>query len=313
MKILSPVKTRVRKLAGIALSGGILAMAATTPAVLADESGKEGFLEKVERWQDKMSDRFRDTWKGLRDKSGKVSVISASVDLREQDRSYMIRLNLPDRELEKVEVKLEGDTLRIVAPAAGKAGQYEQTVVLPGVAAGAEPRVERKEEDDMIVVTVPKSSGIADLAPSPDRADSLLSRPSGWESDVLRSMDEMTREMDRIFDDAFREFSLYPEHKGYFDSPRFGSFVDLKDEGSDYVVTAYLPDREVKDVKVAVEGRILKIEARAETAGDGDAKPSVIRKGHYSQLLTLPGPVDADKMKVDRKEEVLTVTLPKAG
>lgn len=309
MNVISPVKRRNRRLAGIALSGGILALIASTPPAIAAEGG---FLDKVERWQDEMSDAFRDTWKALRDKHGKASVISASVDLREQDRSYMVRLNLPDRDLGKVEVKLDGDTLRIVAPASGKAGHYEQTVVLPGVAADAEPRVERKEDDNLIVITVPKPAGLADLDPAPDRADSLLSRPTGWESDVLRSMGEMTREMDRIFDDAFREFRLYPEHKGYFDSPRFGSFVDLKEQGSDYVVTAYLPDREVQDVKVVVEGQVLRIDAKAESSGEADGKPSVVRKGHYSQLLTLPGPVDSDKMKVDRKEGVLMVTLPKA-
>ncbi|MEO7098952.1 MAG: Hsp20/alpha crystallin family protein [Luteolibacter sp.] len=35
-------------------------------------------------------------------------------------------------------------------------------------------------------------------------------------------------------------------------------------------------------------------------------------KAEYMQILSLPGPVQVDKMKVDRKEGVLTVTLPKA-
>jgi hypothetical protein len=37
------------------------------------------------------------------------------------------------------------------------------------------------------------------------------------------------------------------------------------------------------------------------------------QKAHYSQLLTLPGPVQADKMVVERKENMLVVTLPKAS
>jgi hypothetical protein len=35
------------------------------------------------------------------------------------------------------------------------------------------------------------------------------------------------------------------------------------------------------------------------------------RKARYSQLLTLPGLVQANKMAVERKENMLVVTLPK--
>jgi HSP20 family protein len=313
----TPMTRRARKVAGIAMGAGIIMMTATPLVAAADESGKDGFLEKVERWQDEMSDRFRDTWRSLRsDPGGKNSVISASVDLREQDESYTVRLNLPDRDLDKVEIKLEGETLRIVAPAAN-AGSYEQTVVLAGVAPGAEPRIERKKEDDLIVVTVPKKPAETDvLSPerlSPERPGSLLSPLSDWEGDVVKRMEQMTREMDRIFDESFSEFRLSPEHKDRYDHRSFGSFVDLKEEGSDYIVTAYLPERDIKNVNVAVEDRTLKIEAKAESAGSADDdKASVVRKAHYSQLLTLPGPVEAGKMKVERKEGVLTVTLPKA-
>lgn len=308
----TPMTRRARKVAGIAMGAGIIMMAVTPPVAAADESGKDGFLEKVERWQDKMSDRFRDTWRNLRsDPGGKTSVISASVDLREQDDSYTVRLNLPDRDLDKVEIKLDGEALRIIAPA-DKAGSYEQTVVLAGVASGAEPRIERKKEDDLIVVTVPKKPGRTDVL-SPERPGSLLSPLSDWEGDVVKRMEQMTREMDRIFDESFSEFRLSPEHKDRYDHRSFGSFVDLKEEGADYIVTAYLPERDIKNVNVAVEDQTLKIEAKAETAGNkDDDKASVVRKAHYSQLLTLPGPVQADKMKVERKEGVLTVTLPKA-
>ena len=36
------------------------------------------------------------------------------------------------------------------------------------------------------------------------------------------------------------------------------------------------------------------------------------RKSAYSQLLTLPGPVQGEKMQVDKQEGMLVVTLPKA-
>ena len=100
---------------------GLLALCVTFMMTTgaAGEAAKDnkGFLDKMEQWQDKMSDKFRDTWKSLRGDSKEKSVATASVDLREDKDNYTLRLNLPDRDLEKVEIKLEGDTLRIVAPA----------------------------------------------------------------------------------------------------------------------------------------------------------------------------------------------------
>lgn len=309
------MKRRARKLAGIAMGAGVIMMTGATAVVAADETGKDGFLEQVERWQDSMSDKFRDTWRKLRsDSGGKPSVQSASVDLREQDKSYTLRLNLPGRDLDKVEIKLHGETLRIIAPA-GKAGSYEQTVVLAGVQPGAEPRIERKKEDDLILVTVAKNPAEKLAPPSPGITGVPLFPLSEWESDVVKRMENMSLEMDRIFEDSFSEFRLTPEHKGGYDRRSFGSFVDLSEDDSGYVVTAYLPERDVKNVNVSVDVQTLKIEAKAETVAGQDKdqrSAAAVRKAHYSQFLTLPGPVEADRMKIERKEGVLTVTLPKA-
>ncbi len=42
---------------------------------------------------------------------------AASVDVREQQDGYMVRLNLPQRDLEKVGVSLESGVLKVTAPA----------------------------------------------------------------------------------------------------------------------------------------------------------------------------------------------------
>lgn len=150
------------------------AVHATEPA----EKNDPGFLQKMEQWQDKMSDMFRDTWKSLRGDSKENSVATASVDLREDKNNYTVRLNLPDRKLDKVEINLEGDTLRILAPAEDKAGRYEQEEIttkkdegkalhrsrkaaysqmftLPGPVQSEKMNVDQKES--MLVVTLPKA------------------------------------------------------------------------------------------------------------------------------------------------------------
>lgn len=273
------------------------------------------FRDKMEQWQNEMSEKFRDTWESLRGDRKDQPVATAAVDLREDNDRYTLRLNLPDRDVDKVEIKLEGDTLRIVSPASEKTGRYEQSVALSGVDSSAELKIERKPKDSMIVVTVPKSPAVANAKPSLTRPDPGFSQLSEWERGVFTRMETMQREMDRVFDEAFREFRAVPEYRGFFDEPRFGSSFDLKEEGDDYVVRAYLPDRDMRNISVTVEDRTLKIEAKEQETTkreDEFGTSRGTRKAAYSQLLTLPGPVQGDKMQVDKKEGMLVVTLPKA-
>lgn len=127
-------------------------------------------------------------------------------------------------------------------------------------------------------------------------------------------MERMRREMDRIFDQGLRGFRSVPEFKEFFNQSRFGSSLDIKEESDKYVIRAYLPDRDMNNVNVTVEGQTLKIETKTENAGLKEKDGMVFsRKARYSQLLTLPGPVQANKMAVERKENMLVVTLPKAS
>ncbi|MEI9898113.1 MAG: Hsp20 family protein [Chthoniobacter sp.] len=302
--------------AGITL-GSIFLLTWSAAGVAAGETKQNdrSFLEKMEQWQDKMSEKFRDTWKSLRGDQKAKPDATASVDLREDKDSYTVRLNLPDRDLEKVEIKLEGDTLRIVAPAGDKGGRYEQTIALSGVASGAAPKIERKPKDNMIVVTVPKNTAVTEKQPSLSLPDPSLMPLSDWDRDVFARMEKMCRDMDHAFEEAFSEFRTSPEHQGFFDEPRFGSSLDLQDEGDHYVARAYLPDRDMKEISVSVEDRTLKIEAMEQATtrkGDQASPLHSTTKTAYTQLLTLPGPVQSDKMKVEKKEQMLVVTLPKA-
>jgi HSP20 family molecular chaperone IbpA len=278
------------------------------------KSDSSGFIDRLKSWQDAMSKTFRETFEKLRKDSEATGpyIGTASVDLREQEENYILRLNLPGRSLEKVELTLKDDILHIVAPAEAKLGRYQQSVTLPGAKLDGKPGIERKQAESLIVVTVPKSSthdrdgsGVFDAPLLP-----LLE----WDRDVFSRMERMQKEMDRLFEEGFKEFRRMPGHEGFFDKPRFGSAVDLKEEGGNYVVRAYLPGRDMNNVTVNVDDRTLKIEARAEeTKNEEKDKGTIVsKKSHYSQLLTLPGPVHVEKMKVDRKEGMLVITLPKA-
>jgi HSP20 family molecular chaperone IbpA len=193
---------------GRVLSAGSSIVVLTMGAVAAQDTPGEdaSFTETMKEWRQKMSDAFRDSWQDRGDKNPDASTVTAaSVDLREQQDSYTLRLHLPNRDLDKVQIELSGDTLRIVAPPEGKAARYEQIIQLDNLTVGATPQIERQPEDSLIVVTIPKSSGQT-AATSPP-----ASRWDGWDDEVLEQMNRLREEMDRIFGRAFSEFRNRPE------------------------------------------------------------------------------------------------------
>lgn len=313
----TPIWHGRKRAAGLALtavliSAGILI---SLPGLRSEGTDNGGFRGKMKQWQERMSEAFRDTFNSLRGKAGSgKSAGGASMDLREQSDSYTLRLSLPDRDLDKVEIALDGKTLCIKAPEEGTAGRYEQSILLADLPRNASLQIDRRQKDGMIVVTVPKSSPARDGEKSPSVGGHLFEPFPDWDRSVMERLERMRQEMDRIFKDSFDEFKLMPEHKSFFDEPRFGSSLDLEEDGGNYVIRAYLPGRNMENVNVTVDGQTLKIEASSEegTGRNKDEKPRVQRRSQYSQMITLPGPVNAVKMKIDRKDGMLIVTLPKA-
>ena len=127
-------------------------------------------------------------------------------------------------------------------------------------------------------------------------------------------MNRLRQEMDRIVGQAFSEFRNRPEFKGFFDQAQFGSSFDVQEEGDKYAIRAYLPERDMNNVNVSLEGQVLKLEAQSQDTRQEEREgASFSKKVQYSQVLSLPGPVQADKMTVDRKENMLIVSLPKTS
>lgn len=323
----TPLLTNNRMMSVAASVGlsGLLAMIAISPGTLhaadatKEETGGGGLLAPLKLWQEKMSEVFRDTFQALGNSSGSAVKSSGlvSADLREQNDSYTLRLALPDRDVEKVEVTLEGDHLKVVAPEGDKVRRYEQTITLSDIPTGANLKIERKADEHRIIVRVPKAKAAAPATPkvAPDPEPKELGPVYRRDRNIMDEMDRMRLDMDRIFDDAFRSYRQLPGYTGWYDQHRFSSRYEINDEGGNYVVRVYLPAREMENVAVKVEGQTLHIDAQAEEstskAQGKDTAGTLVHRAQYAQLVTLPGPVDALKMKVERKDQMLVVTLPK--
>ena len=119
------------------------------------------------------------------------------------------------------------------------------------------------------------------------------------------------REMNRVFDDFFRDFDMRLPMMG----PGGGNGwpqLDIAETDKELTVTADLPGMEEKDVELLLEDGMLTLkgEKRSETE-DKDRQFSERYYGRFERHIPLGGEVQADKAEARFKNGVLTVTLPK--
>jgi HSP20 family protein len=120
----------------------------------------------------------------------------------------------------------------------------------------------------------------------------------------------MQQQMDQMFNSAFQVPSAFDS------SDQQAARVTLDEQGDNYVVKATIPGATEKDINVNLDGRLLSISSSSQ----GDQKQTadngqVLSQEHYTssfqQAFSLPGPVNASKMKTHFDDGVLTVTIPK--
>lgn len=135
----------------------------------------------------------------------------------------------------------------------------------------------------------------------------LAQRPSGASGSLTRSRME----------DLFERFWQDPWGTS-LDAllPQAGVMPQLElTETDDHVrVRAELPGVRAEDVNIEVTGNLLRIsgeksQEREET--QGDCRFCERQFGSFSRTVTLPMPVDAEKVDAACKDGVLTITLPK--
>lgn len=159
------------------------------------------------------------------------SLSTASVDAREQNGRYIIRIHLPGRNVEKVQVALKGgNQLRIHAPGNDKSGVREQVLVFGDLAGDAEPEIVRRSGAERITVSLAREPAAAVAAPESRRTppEPLPVPPDRWDREILERMERMRREMDEMFHESVKDFGDVPGFKDLFDQPRFGSPVELR-------------------------------------------------------------------------------------
>jgi HSP20 family protein len=117
----------------------------------------------------------------------------------------------------------------------------------------------------------------------------------------------LRREMDRLFDDAFRGFGL-PAFQDGLSWPQ----VEVVDRDKEVRVTAELPGLEEKDVELRVEDNVLVLRGEKRTEiDDAERQYSERSYGRFERHIALPAEVDDERASAAFRNGVLTVSLPK--
>jgi len=117
--------------------------------------------------------------------------------------------------------------------------------------------------------------------------------------------------LDRWFDDSF----FAPRRlNGETDLSTWNPAVDIYEESDRFVIKAELPGLDRKDIEVDLNDRILTL--KGERSYENEVKEDgYYRKerafGKFHRAFALPANLNADEIKADFKDGLLTINIPK--
>ena len=127
--------------------------------------------------------------------------------------------------------------------------------------------------------------------------------------DPYREMTTLRNAMDRLVDSAF----VGPNMAWQPESLSFA--VDVVENADGYVVKASLPGIKPEELEVTYNNNILTIKGETQEEKEVDEARYHLRErrfGSFTRSFSLPTNVNADAIKADYEQGVLTLTLPKA-
>ena len=116
----------------------------------------------------------------------------------------------------------------------------------------------------------------------------------------------LRREIDRLFEDTFAR-----------DGSSFTPAVDIKENDREIRLDLELPGLKPEDVEITAENNVLTIrgEKQAERKEGDESRYQVIERayGTFMRTFQLPQGVDADQIKAEFNNGVLSLHVPKAA
>ena len=145
---------------------------------------------------------------------------------------------------------------------------------------------------------------IKDLIPTPRSKQRLPIKKGDEENRYLG----LHREMNRLFDDFLRDFSLSPFGERFAETfPK----IDLKETDKEVIVHAELPGLGEKDIDITLSHNILSLRGEKKEEKGGHFYQRECRYGSFHRDIPLRVDIDEERVDATFKHGVLTITLPK--
>jgi HSP20 family protein len=126
----------------------------------------------------------------------------------------------------------------------------------------------------------------------------------------LEPLGRLQDEINRLFDATLPEWSAFPRLMG-----AWGPALDLFEDKDNLVAKVELPGMKKEDIEVSLhEGTLTVAGERKADDQFKDAEAHRLERfyGRFQRSVALPVPVNADAVKANYTDGVLTVILPKA-
>lgn len=129
---------------------------------------------------------------------------------------------------------------------------------------------------------------------------------------------QLQREVDRLFENAFRGFGFSPFRSELFtpltESPLLKPYVDVGATDQEYVITVEVPGVDERDVKVEIVNNTMTI--RGEKKQEKEQKEKNYYRiersyGSFQRVLSLPEDANQDDVKATFKNGVLSIKMPR--
>lgn len=147
-------------------------------------------------------------------------------------------------------------------------------------------------------------------------ATTQLQKSNGeTKANIWPEMDQIRNEMSEMMRDMFKPWFSFPSFRRMEQlmPANFQPSLNVRSEGSDLVVETALPGIDKKDVQLTVTRDSLTIrgEYKKEEKSEKDKVfHSEMHYGSFYRSLALPAEVDANKVKAELKDGMLTVRMP---
>lgn len=134
----------------------------------------------------------------------------------------------------------------------------------------------------------------------------MANQLSKW--DPARELLNMSRAMDRLFEDFYGQSSLLGGAGAY-------PAVDMYETENEVVVKATLPGMKADDLQVSITGDVLTLRGELKQDVEVPGNSYHLKErifGSFSRSISLPSPVVVDQTRAEFENGILNLVLPKA-